>query len=118
MTVPAHSRLNLENLLALATLVFAFATIFMGGTVNPNGASLACPEALFVCHGQWFPELKGGVLFEHGHRLVAMSLGLLRRWNAGGLRLGAMRHGKIRGAFVAAIQVVVAFGYDPPPLSQ
>jgi len=31
-----------------------------------------------VCHGQLFPPMVGGVLYEHGHRLAAMSVGLLQ----------------------------------------
>jgi heme A synthase len=50
----------------------------VGGTVNPTGSSLACPEAWFICKGTMFPAMTGGVLFEHGHRLVAMTVGLLQ----------------------------------------
>ncbi|RMH45218.1 MAG: hypothetical protein D6689_00495 [Deltaproteobacteria bacterium] len=62
-------------------VVCAFATfllLMVGGTVNPTGSSLACPEAWFICHGTLFPQMTGGVLFEHGHRMVAMTVGLLQ----------------------------------------
>ncbi len=52
--------------------------LVIGGTVNPTGSSLACPEPTLVCHGQLFPPMVGGVLYEHGHRLAAMSVGLLQ----------------------------------------
>ncbi|MBA3397647.1 MAG: COX15/CtaA family protein [Deltaproteobacteria bacterium] len=63
------------------TKLVAFATfvlLVIGGTVNPTGSSLACPEPTFVCHGQLFPPMTGGVLYEHGHRLAAQTVGLLQ----------------------------------------
>ena len=62
------------KLVAFAT----FALLVIGGTVNPTGSSLACPEPTFVCHGELFPAMVGGVLYEHGHRLAAMTVGLLQ----------------------------------------
>ncbi len=49
----------------------------VGGLVNPNGASMACPDWYFfpTCHGQLWPPMVGGVLYEHGHRLVASLVG-------------------------------------------
>src|SRR3954468_11776851 len=55
-----------------------FILLVIGGTVNPTGSSLACPEPTLVCHGQLFPPMVGGVLYEHGHRLAAMTVGLLQ----------------------------------------
>lgn len=52
--------------------------LVIGGTVNPTGSSLACPEPTLVCHGQLFPPMVGGVLYEHGHRLAAMTVGFLQ----------------------------------------
>ena len=63
------------------TKVVAFATfvlLLIGGTVNATGSSLACKEPTFVCNGQFFPPLVGGVLYEHGHRLAAETVGLLQ----------------------------------------
>ena len=53
-----------------------FALLLVGGTVNPTGSSLACPDWP-TCYGSFFPQMKGGVLFEHTHRLVASGVGLL-----------------------------------------
>lgn len=63
---------------AILTAVSVFLLLLVGGTVNPTGSSLACPEPSVLCHGELFPEMKGGVLYEHGHRLVAMTVGFLQ----------------------------------------
>ena len=55
-----------------------FVLLVVGGTVNPTGSSLACPEPTFLCHGQLFPPMTGGVFYEHGHRLLAETIGLLQ----------------------------------------
>lgn len=63
---------------ALLSLAATFLLLLIGGTVNPTGSSLACPEPTLVCHGELFPEMTGGVLYEHGHRLAGMVVGLLQ----------------------------------------
>ena len=68
----------LEHRLAKLAAVATFFLLIIGGTVNPTGSSLACPEPTFVCHGQILPPMTGGVFYEHGHRLAAMSVGLLQ----------------------------------------
>lgn len=67
-----------EHRLAKLCAAATFALLVIGGTVNPTGSSLACPEPTLVCHGQLFPPMVGGVLYEHGHRLAAMTVGLLQ----------------------------------------
>lgn len=59
-------------LTACATVVL----IFVGGLVTSTGSGLAVPDWP-LSYGQVFPPMEGGVLFEHGHRLVATSVGLL-----------------------------------------
>jgi heme A synthase len=68
----------LEHRLAKLAAAAAFILLVIGGTVNPTGSSLACPEPTLVCHGQLFPPMVGGVFYEHGHRLAAMTVGLLQ----------------------------------------
>lgn len=68
----------LEHRLAKAVALATFVLLVIGGTVNPTGSSLACPEPSLVCHGQLFPEMTGGVFYEHGHRLAAMTVGFLQ----------------------------------------
>ncbi len=68
----------LEHRIAKLAAFATFILLVIGGTVNPTGSSLACPEPTLVCHGQLFPPMVGGVFYEHGHRLAAMTVGLLQ----------------------------------------
>ena len=44
--------------------------IISGATVHSTGSGLAVPDWP-LSFGQFFPEMVGGVVFEHGHRLIA-----------------------------------------------
>jgi cytochrome c oxidase assembly protein subunit 15 len=68
----------LEHRFANVVAGATFLLLVIGGTVNPTGSSLACPEPTFVCNGELFPKMVGGVFYEHGHRLAAMTVGLLQ----------------------------------------
>ncbi|MBA2539724.1 MAG: hypothetical protein H0V17_08835, partial [Deltaproteobacteria bacterium] len=68
----------LEHRFAKAVAFATFVLLVIGGTVNPTGSSLACPEPTFLCNGDLFPPMVGGVFYEHGHRLAAMTVGLLQ----------------------------------------
>jgi len=68
----------LEHRFAKLVAFATFCLLVVGGTVNATGSSLACPEPTGICHGQLFPPMVGGVLYEHGHRLVATTVGLLQ----------------------------------------
>ena len=48
----------------------------LGSVVHATGASLACPDWP-TCFGTMFPEMTGGVFWEHLHRLVAGGLVLI-----------------------------------------
>ncbi|MFQ5928914.1 MAG: heme A synthase [Acidobacteriota bacterium] len=57
----------------------AAATIFLiiaGALVTSNDAGLSVPDWP-LSHGQLMPEMVGGVFYEHGHRMVATTIGLL-----------------------------------------
>lgn len=62
--------------LSLALALLTFGLLVVGGTVNPTGSSLACPDWP-LCYGEVFPEMEGGILYEHTHRLVATLVGLV-----------------------------------------
>jgi len=68
----------LEHRLAKITAFAAFCLLIIGGTVNATHSSLACREPTLLCNGKFFPPMTGHVLFEHGHRLFAMTVGLLQ----------------------------------------
>src|SRR5207247_7565445 len=62
--------------LAVATAGATLVLLFLGGLVTSTGSGLAVPDWP-LSFGQVFPPMVGGVLFEHGHRLVAACVGLL-----------------------------------------
>ena len=59
-------------LTVLATIIL----IIAGGLVTSNDAGLAVPDWP-LSFGQLMPEMVGGVLYEHGHRMIAAVVGLL-----------------------------------------
>jgi len=65
-----------EHRFAVATAISTFALLVIGGMVHPTGSSLACPDWP-LCNGQFFPPMKGGILYEHGHRLAALTVSFL-----------------------------------------
>jgi cytochrome c oxidase assembly protein subunit 15 len=68
----------LEHRTAQLAALCTFLLLIIGGAVNATGSSLACPEPTIICHGSLMPAMKGGVFYEHGHRLAAMSVGFLQ----------------------------------------
>lgn len=58
------------NTLARATAGAAFFLLVAGAMVTSTGSGLAVPDWP-LAFGQIFPEMTGGVFFEHGHRMVA-----------------------------------------------
>ncbi|RLA65287.1 MAG: protoheme IX farnesyltransferase [Epsilonproteobacteria bacterium] len=62
--------------LSFVTLFITFLLIILGGIVHNTGSSLACPDWP-LCYGQFFPRMEGGILIEHGHRLLGSLVGFL-----------------------------------------
>jgi cytochrome c oxidase assembly protein subunit 15 len=62
--------------LAVFTAASTLVLLFVGGLVTSTGSGLAVPDWP-LSFGQVFPPMVGGVLFEHGHRLVASAVGCL-----------------------------------------
>jgi len=61
---------------AVACAVATFLLLLAGGLVTSTGSGLAVPDWP-LSFGRVFPPMVGGVLFEHGHRLVAAAVGVL-----------------------------------------
>jgi heme a synthase len=91
------------------------ALIFVGGLVTSTGSGLSVPDWP-LSFGRFFPPMVGGVLYEHGHRMVATLVGILtvglallfrkwesRRWVrrlAGAALLAVVLQGLLGGATV------------------
>jgi cytochrome c oxidase assembly protein subunit 15 len=69
---------NARQLNAFAVFVAAstFFLIVAGALVTSTGSGLAVPDWP-LSYGQYFPEMKGGVFYEHGHRMIAGTVGFL-----------------------------------------
>ncbi len=57
------------RLVAVCTLIL----IFAGGLVTSTGSGLAVPDWP-LSYGMLFPPMVGGILYEHGHRMVAATV--------------------------------------------
>jgi len=75
MTGPASYRSSLHRY-ALAVAILTGLLIFAGGLVTSTGSALAVPDWP-LSFGTLFPHMTGGVLFEHGHRMLAGVVGLM-----------------------------------------
>ncbi len=95
---------RLALLLCAATVVLLAAGALVVGT----GSSLAVPDWP-LAYGQVFPPMVGGILYEHGHRLIAASVGLLTLILALGLWAAEPR-GWVKALGFAALGAVVAQG--------
>src|SRR3954465_11232388 len=93
--------------LHLWSIVLAACTLLLvvaGGLVTSNDAGLSVPDWP-LSYGKLMPPMEGGVFFEHGHRIIATTVGMLtiglaiwlaraekRRWlrRLGWIALGAV----------------------------
>ena len=57
----------------LITVYWTLGLLFLGSIVHATESSLACPDWP-TCFGTMFPDMTGGVFWEHLHRLVAGGL--------------------------------------------
>jgi cytochrome c oxidase assembly protein subunit 15 len=93
---------------AVLTAGATFVLIFVGGLVTSTGSGLAVPDWP-LAFGQVFPPMVGGVLYEHGHRLVAALVGVLTTVLAVWLWMVEPR-AWVRGLGVGALLVVLLQG--------
>ena len=75
MSAPAAYRPALHRY-AIVVAVATAVLLFVGGLVTSTGSALSVPDWP-LSFGKIFPRMTGGVLFEHGHRMVAAVVGLL-----------------------------------------
>lgn len=61
--------------LSLVAVFTTFVLIIWGAVVHNTESSLACPDWP-LCYNQFFPDMKGAILIEHGHRLLATLVGI------------------------------------------
>ena len=61
---------------ACLTAVATFFLVIAGGLVTSTGSGLAVPDWP-LSYGMVFPPMVGGIFYEHGHRMVAGTVGLL-----------------------------------------
>ncbi len=93
---------------ALAVAASTLALVFAGGLVTSTGSGLSVPDWP-LSFGQVMPVMRGGVFFEHGHRMIATTVGLLTI----GLTAWLLRReprGWVRRLGVAALALVVLQG--------
>lgn len=60
-------------------VLVAFCTLFLvvaGGLVTSNDAGLSVPDWP-LSYGKLMPPMEGGIFYEHGHRMVATTVGIL-----------------------------------------
>ena len=91
--------------LARLTAGSTLALIVTGGLVTSTGSGLAVPDWP-LSFGGFFPPMVGGVLFEHGHRMVAGAVALLTLALAVGIGLREKRTG-LRWMAAGAVAAVV-----------
>jgi heme a synthase len=99
-----RARHRFSLLLVAATLVL----IFVGGLVTSTGSGLSVPDWP-LSYGMVMPPMVGGVFFEHGHRMVASTVGFLTLVLAVWTARAESRRGVRRLAW-AALGTVIAQG--------
>lgn len=61
---------------AVVVAVATFLLVIAGGLVTSTGSGLSVPDWP-LSYGKVLPPMEGGVLYEHGHRMVAAAVGLM-----------------------------------------
>ncbi|MCH7825487.1 MAG: heme A synthase [Acidobacteria bacterium] len=61
---------------AMLTAFCTFLLVIAGGLVTSTGSGLAVPDWP-LSYGTFFPPMVGGILYEHGHRMIAGTVGIM-----------------------------------------
>jgi cytochrome c oxidase assembly protein subunit 15 len=94
-------RHRLAVVLSLSTL----ALIFVGGLVTSTGSGLSVPDWP-LSYGMVMPPMVGGIFYEHGHRMVAATVGFLTLVLAIWTQWREPRRGLRRLAWTALVFVI------------
>ena len=79
MAAEFRSQRNYHPGLYRWSILLAFCTLLLvvaGGLVTSRDAGLSVPDWP-LSYGQLMPPMEGGILYEHGHRMVATTVGIL-----------------------------------------
>ncbi|MDP3920060.1 MAG: COX15/CtaA family protein [Candidatus Omnitrophota bacterium] len=82
------------------------ALLVAGGLVTSHDAGLAVPDWP-LSYGQWFPPMVGNVFWEHGHRMIAGTVGLLTLALAVSIQIWEPRKRLKKMALIALAAVVI-----------
>jgi cytochrome c oxidase assembly protein subunit 15 len=85
-----------------------FFLIFVGSLVTSTGSGLSVPDWP-LSYGMLFPPMVGGIFYEHGHRMVAASVGFLTLMMAAWLAFAEQRRW-LRNLGFLALAAVIAQG--------
>lgn len=91
--------------LAVLTVGATLFLVFAGGMVTSTGSGLAVPDWP-LSYGMLMPPMVGGIFYEHGHRMVATSVGLLTLVLAVWTGARERRRGVRRLGYVALAAVI------------
>lgn len=102
----AIRRPGIDHFWALGTALLTYLLLLLGGLVHSTGSSLACPDWP-TCYGSFNPPMEGGILYEHGHRLLGTAVGVATLVLAG---LLWRRGGTLARVGLAAVAMVIVQG--------
>lgn len=80
--------------------------IFAGAMVTSTGSGLAVPDWP-LSYGMLFPPLVGGIFYEHGHRMIAATVGLLTVIQAVWLQFSEPKRFLRRLGWISVVAVIV-----------
>lgn len=108
MALPASPVSPARRRFSAFVAAFALFVIFAGAEVKSRQAGLSVPDWP-LSYGQWMPPMVGNIFYEHGHRMVAATVGLLTVILAAWTALAESRRG-VRTLAWACLGAVMAQG--------